>query len=110
MLLKTNYNRPLKRYDPVTSIFIVADGESSFFHATLKYSTALEQPRLVAILFHTKNDNRKILLENGWSKVKDQEMWTEVVKENTTSDGELALVWGPGDLYYPRFIKLQRRN
>ena len=40
-------------------------------------------------------------------KVKDQKMWTEVVKENTTSDGELALVLGrrgtflnrsPGDM------------
>ena len=25
-------------------------------------------------------------------KVKDQDMWTEVLKENTTSDGELTLV------------------
>jgi hypothetical protein len=36
MFLKTSCNRLLKRYDPVTPIFIVAEGESSFFHATLK--------------------------------------------------------------------------
>ena len=29
-------------------------------------------------------------------KVKDQEMWTEVVKEHTTSDGEFILVWDRG--------------
>ena len=47
-------------------------------------------------------------------KVKDQDMWTEVLKENTTSDGELILfrghrgvssarvqeIWGPDSQLY----------
>jgi hypothetical protein len=47
-------------------------------------------------------------------KVKDQDMWTKVLKENTTSDGELTLVgrlggrsstrvqeiWGPDSQLY----------
>jgi len=68
------------------------------YNIWLIYHTAYKPPRLVAIIFHAKNDNRELILEGLGSKVKvkDQEMWTEVVKENTTSDGELALVWGPG--------------
>ena len=30
---------------------------------------------------------------SNWSKVKDQEMWTEIVKANTNSDGDFSLVW-----------------
>jgi len=32
-------------------------------------------------------------LWSSYSKVKDQEMWTEIVKANTASDGEFTLVW-----------------
>ena len=67
----------------------------SDYNIWLVYLTRYNPPRLIVITFYTKNDNRKILLEGIGSKVKikDQDMWTEVVKENTTSDGELALAW-----------------
>ena len=62
----------------------------------LIYHTGYKPPRLIAIIFDAKNDDKKILVESNRSmvKVKDQEMWTAVVKENTTSDGEFVLVWG----------------
>ena len=50
-------------------------------------------PRLTIIVFDTKNDDKKILVRSSWPKVKDQEMWTEIVKANTASDGEFTLVW-----------------
>ena len=45
------------------------------------------------IVFDPKNDDRKILIENNWSTVKDQETWAEIVKANTTSDGDFSMVW-----------------
>jgi hypothetical protein len=62
----------------------------------LIYHTGYNPPRLIAIIFDAKNDDKKILVEDNRSmvKVKDQEMWTEVVKEHTTSDGEFVLIWG----------------
>ena len=56
--------------------------------------------RLAAIIFDPQNDDRKILVGRNWSKVKDQEMWTEIVKENTASDGEFTLVWYDWGPYY----------
>ena len=50
--------------------------------------------RLAVIIFDWKNDDRTILTESNWRKVKDQEMWQEIVKANTTSDGDFKL---PGD-------------
>jgi hypothetical protein len=53
------------------------------------------------------------LVKGKWSKVKDQEMWTEIVKANTTSDGDFRLfyytldattgvqeIWGPDNQIY----------
>ena len=71
--------------------------------------------RIRIIVFDTKNDDKKILFRSSWPKVKDQQMWTEIVKENTTSDGEFTLslenygsyrfsevieIWGPEDQLY----------
>ena len=33
------------------------------------------------------------MVNSSYSKVKDQEMWKEIVKANTASDGEFTLVW-----------------
>ena len=53
--------------------------------------------QLAVIIFDPKNDNRKILVGSDWRKVKDQEMWQEIVKANTTSDGDFKLPGaGPG--------------
>jgi hypothetical protein len=51
------------------------------------------QPEIIIIVFDTKNDNREMSVEDYMDmvKVKDQEMWAEVVKENTTSDGDFIL-------------------
>jgi hypothetical protein len=69
----------------------------SDYDILLIYHTGYKPPRLIVIIFDAKNDDKRILVEGNSSmvKVKDQEMWTEVVKEHTTSDGELVLVWGP---------------
>ena len=44
------------------------------------------------IIFDKKNDDMKILVGGSHIKVKDQEMWTEIVKTNTASDGDFGLV------------------
>ena len=49
--------------------------------------------RINVIIFDKKNDDRKILVGIYYSNVKDQEMWTEIVKANATGDGEFNLVW-----------------
>ena len=53
-----------------------------------------KKAQLAVIIFDWKNDDRTILAENNWRKVKDQEMWQEIVKANSTSDGDFKL---PGD-------------
>jgi hypothetical protein len=52
--------------------------------------------QLAVIIFDWKNDDRTILAGNNWRKFKDLEMWKEILKANTTSDGDFEL---PGD--YP---------
>ena len=36
---------------------------------------------------------KEILVGSSYSKVEDQEMWTEIVQANMASDGEFTLVW-----------------
>ena len=48
---------------------------------------------ITIIIFDPKNDHIKILAPGKFSKVNDQEMWTEIVTENTAEDGEFILVW-----------------
>ena len=45
------------------------------------------------IVFDPKNDDKKILVDKSWGTVKDQEMWTEIVEDNTTIDGNISPVW-----------------
>ncbi|MGB5746573.1 MAG: hypothetical protein WBM69_06300 [Desulfobacterales bacterium] len=69
--------------------------------------------QLAVIIFDPKNDNRKILVGSDWSMVKNQEMWTGIVKANTTSGGDFKLpgvysggtskvneIWGPDNQLY----------
>ena len=84
----------------------------------LSYSNA---PELYVIVFDPKNDDRKILVKGKWGTVKDQEMWTEIVKANTTSDGDFSMVvagygssttgvqeiWGPDNQLYGFIIYQQ---
>ena len=59
----------------------------------LHHNSAYKPPRITIIIFDPKNNDRKISVGNNWRLVKDQQMWTEIVKANTASDGELTLVW-----------------
>jgi hypothetical protein len=81
--------------------------------------------RKFAIVFDPKNDDRRILLGGNtgwwWSAIKDQESWTEFVKENTTSQGDISPIgadfsmtgvreiWGPDSQLYG-FIITQRMD
>ena len=81
------------------------------------------------IIFDPKNDDKKILAGVYYHKVKDQQMWTEIVNENTTSGGEFVLnlgnigynlsgevteIWGPENqlygfiLYAERYVRLEQ--
>jgi len=66
----------------------------------LHYQSGNKASRLTIIIFDTKNDDKKILVEGRWSKVKDQETWKEIVQENTASDGEFTLAWDNWGPYY----------
>jgi hypothetical protein len=51
------------------------------------------------IVFDPKTDERKILLGNNWSAVKDQETWTKIVNANVTSQGNFVV--GPN--FWPNY-------
>lgn len=72
-----------------------------------------------AIVFEKKNDNRKILVvRNNWNTVIDQKTWMEVIKANTTTQGDFDLspyrhhsnftevyeIWGPDNQRYGAII------
>ena len=61
--------------------------------------------RLRVIIFDPKDDDKKILAGRNYHKVKDQEMWTEIVKTNTASDGEFTLDWGNYGPYYTTAVQ-----
>ena len=69
--------------------------------------------RLAVIIFDWKHDERTILVESDWRRVKDLEMWQEIVKAYTTSAGDFELpgdypggtsivqgIWGPDNQLY----------
>jgi len=69
--------------------------------------------QLAAIIFDWKYDDRTILPGSNWHRVKDEEMWQEILKTNTTSDGDFELpgdypdgtsrvqgIWGPDNQLY----------
>ena len=49
--------------------------------------------KYTVIVFDPRNDDKKILVGSNWGTVKDQETWTKIVKENTTSHGNLSPLW-----------------
>ena len=49
----------------------------------------------VVIVFDQKNDDKKILVDNYWSTVKDQETWTQLVSgTKTLPNRSINQVWG----------------
>ena len=83
-----NFKRQSESESKVTNRELIDNW--SDYDIWLHYHSGL---RLTIIVFDTKNDDKKILFRSSWPKVKDQEMWTEIVKANTTSDGEFVLRW-----------------
>ena len=49
--------------------------------------------KYTVVAFDPKNDDKKISVGNSWGTVKDQESWTRIVKENTTSNGKIDPLW-----------------
>lgn len=49
--------------------------------------------RPTVVVFDPKNDDRKILVSSHWSKVNDQETWSQIVQANTTSQGNISPMW-----------------
>ena len=49
----------------------------------------------VVVVFDPKNDDKKILVDSYWSSVKDQEIWTQIVKgTKTLPNRRINQVWG----------------
>ena len=47
------------------------------------------------LVFDPKNDGKKIVVDNYWSMVKDQETWTEVVSgTETLPNRNISQAWG----------------
>ena len=66
----------------------------------LRYQGEYVPTRISIIIFDKKNDDKRILVGSSYIKVKDQEMWTEIVKANAASDEEFNLVWDNWSLQY----------
>jgi hypothetical protein len=49
----------------------------------------------VVVVFDPKNDDKKILVENYWSTVKDQQTWAQILNGNTSGkyDDDISQVW-----------------
>ena len=50
----------------------------------------------VVIVFDPKNDDKKILVNKNWNRVKDQETWTDIFEpdHNATGHDYIYKVWG----------------
>ena len=86
-----NLNRQTRSESEATKQQLINDW--SDYDIWLRYHMAYEPPRLTVIIFDPKNDDKEILVESSYIKIKNQEMWTEIVKANTSSEGEFTLVW-----------------
>ena len=76
--------------------------------------------KYTVVAFDPKNDDKTILVGNSWGTVKDQESWTRIVKENTTSNGKIdplwsydsmtgvREIWGPDNQFYGYLIHQTR--
>lgn len=49
--------------------------------------------RPTVVVFDPKNDDRKILVGSNWATVNDQETWEQIVKANTTAQGNISPIW-----------------
>ena len=49
--------------------------------------------RATAAVFDPKDDDRTILVGSNWATVADQASWEQIVKNNTTSDGNITPLW-----------------
>ncbi len=49
--------------------------------------------RATAVVFDPKDDDRKIVVGGRWGTVTDQATWEQIVKENTSTDGNVTPLW-----------------
>ena len=56
------------------------------------------------IVFDPKNDEKKILVGSNWGTARDQETWAEIVRQNTTSHGNISPMWANYDMTRVREI------
>ena len=49
--------------------------------------------RATAVVFDPKDDDRKIVVGGRWGTVTDQASWEQILKENTSSDGQVTPLW-----------------
>ena len=47
----------------------------------------------VVIVFDPEDDDKTLLVSDSWGTVKDQKMWTEIIKANITGDGDIDPRW-----------------
>ena len=49
--------------------------------------------RATAVVFDPKDDDLKIVVGGRWGTVKDRATWEQIVKHNTTSNGNVTPLW-----------------
>ena len=49
--------------------------------------------RATAVIFDPKDDDLKIVVGGNWATVKDQATWEQIVKDNTTNNGNITPLW-----------------
>ena len=49
--------------------------------------------RPTAVVFDPKDDDRKIVVGGRWGTVTDQASWEQILKENTSSYGQVTPLW-----------------
>ena len=89
----------------ITQQELIENWEAYNIYCTGSYYEISKGPfKTGAIVFEPKNDDRKILVGSDWDKIQDQETWTEIVKANTTSQGDFDLD-PPQPLYLPTRVR-----
>ncbi len=89
----------------ITQKELIENWEAYNIYCTGSYYEISKGPfKTGAIVFEPKNDDRKILVGNNWDKVQDQQAWLEIVKANTTSQGDFDLD-PPQPLYLPTRVR-----
>ncbi len=80
-----NYGR-LKNQSKTDSKETLEKLNANWSNYTIWYQSA-------AIVFDPKDDGKTLVVGTKWATVKDQKMWSEIVKTSTTSHGDVDPRW-----------------